>query len=223
MKRLLVGRPLESGRLGETPLPKRVALPIFCGDPLSSVAAEVAAGPGERPRALAGNHVLVLVASVDAPSLRAPPYAKTLRPASLTAVTVAEDPAEAEVLRASWEAHGIDVPLRVLGSPYRSIVQPVLRHVREAPERRGDSVVSVVVPEYAVGHRWEQPLHKQSALRLKARLLFMKNVVVVDVPYRPASAREPAAERARAAEEAKAAGAAEEADAAKAAGTEDRP
>ncbi len=185
-----------------------------------AVAAEVAVGPGERPRALAGNHVLVLVASVNALSLRALSYAKTLRPASLTAVTVAEDPAEAEVLRASWEAHGIDVPLRVLSSPYRSIVQPVLRHVREAPERRGDSVVSVVIPEYVVGHWWEQPLHNQSALRLKARLLFMKNVVVIDVPYRLPSARELAAERARAAEAARAA---EEADAAKAAEREDRP
>lgn len=161
-----------------------------------TVAAEVAVAPGERPHTLAENHVLVLVASVNAPSLRALSYARTLRPASLTAVTVAEDPAEAEVLRATWEAHGIDVPLRVLSSPYRSIVQPVLRHVRDAPERTAESVISVVIPEYVVGHWWEQPLHNQSALRLKTRLLFMKNVVVIDVPYRLASARELAAERA---------------------------
>ncbi|MGW2018006.1 APC family permease [Streptomyces sp. NPDC001927] len=170
-----------------------------------AVAAEVAVPPGARPRPLSGNHVMVLVASINAPSLRALSYAKTLRPASLTAVTVAEDPAEAEVLRATWEAHGIDVPLRVLSSPYRSIVQPVLRHIRDAPERTEDSVVSVVIPEYVVGHWWEQPLHNQSALRLKTRLLFMKNVVVIDVPYRLASARELAAERAKAAERAQAA------------------
>ncbi|MEW1697752.1 APC family permease [Streptomyces sp. NPDC093249] len=167
-----------------------------------AVAAEVAVEAGARPRALAENHVLVLVASVNAPSLRALSYALTLRPASLTAVTVAEDPAEAEALRASWDAHGIGVPLRVLSSPYRSIVQPVLRHVREAPERTGDAVLSVVIPEYVVGRWWEQPLHNQSALRLKARLLFMKNVVTIDVPYRLASARELAAERAKAAREA---------------------
>ncbi|MDT9692415.1 hypothetical protein Q5762_29610 [Streptomyces sp. P9(2023)] len=53
-------------------------------------------------------------------------------------------------------------------------VQPVLRHIRDAPERTEDSVVSVVIPEYVVGHWWEQPLHNQSALRLEARLLFMK-------------------------------------------------
>ncbi|MFJ3586190.1 APC family permease [Streptomyces sp. NPDC090127] len=164
-----------------------------------TVAVEVAVAPDARPRPLAENHVIVLVSSINAPSLRALSYAKTLRPVSLTAVTVAEDPGEAEVLRAAWEAHSIDVPLRVLDSPYRSVVQPVLRHIRDAPERTGDSVVSVVIPEYVVGHWWEQPLHNQSALRLKARLLFMKNVVVIDVPYRLASARELAAERAKAA------------------------
>jgi amino acid transporter len=35
-KRLLVGRPLRDERMAETLLPKRVALPVFCSDPLSS-------------------------------------------------------------------------------------------------------------------------------------------------------------------------------------------
>jgi hypothetical protein len=35
-KRLLVGRPLSSSRMGETLLPKKLALPVFCSDPLSS-------------------------------------------------------------------------------------------------------------------------------------------------------------------------------------------
>src|SRR3954469_18788493 len=33
-----VGKPLRSDRLDETLLPKRLALPVFCSDPLSSVA-----------------------------------------------------------------------------------------------------------------------------------------------------------------------------------------
>src|SRR5215216_6078831 len=36
--RALVGEPLRSDRLTETLLPKRLALPVFCSDPLSSVA-----------------------------------------------------------------------------------------------------------------------------------------------------------------------------------------
>src|SRR4051812_41819900 len=36
--RTLIGDPLRTDRLGETLLPKRLALPVFCSDPLSSVA-----------------------------------------------------------------------------------------------------------------------------------------------------------------------------------------
>ncbi|HMA42476.1 MAG TPA: amino acid permease, partial [Gemmatimonadales bacterium] len=38
IKRLFVGRPLRSAQLPETLLPKWLALPIFCSDPISSVA-----------------------------------------------------------------------------------------------------------------------------------------------------------------------------------------
>src|SRR6478672_2312533 len=38
LSRALVGEPLRSDRLEETLLPKRLALPVFCSDPLSSVA-----------------------------------------------------------------------------------------------------------------------------------------------------------------------------------------
>ncbi|MDR6981364.1 hypothetical protein J2X68_008107, partial [Streptomyces sp. 3330] len=36
-KHWLIGRALRSDRLGETLLPKRIALPVFASDPLSSV------------------------------------------------------------------------------------------------------------------------------------------------------------------------------------------
>ena len=38
LKRVFIGRALESSRLGETLLPKKIALPVFCSDPISSVA-----------------------------------------------------------------------------------------------------------------------------------------------------------------------------------------
>lgn len=37
-KRLLVGRPMRSSLLSDTLLPKKLAMPVFCSDPLSSVA-----------------------------------------------------------------------------------------------------------------------------------------------------------------------------------------
>jgi len=47
----------------------------------------------------------------------------------------------------------------------------------------------VYLPEYVVGHWWEQLLHNQSALRLKARLLFQRGVMVTSVPWQLASSR----------------------------------
>jgi hypothetical protein len=49
-------------------------------------------------------------------------------------------------------------------------------------------VVAVYLPEYVVGHWWEHLLHNQSALRLKARLIFLPGVMVTNVPYQLGSA-----------------------------------
>ena len=46
------------------------------------------------------------------------------------------------------------------------------------------------IPEYVVGHWWEQLLHNQSALRLKARLLFTPGVMVASVPYQLTSSHD---------------------------------
>ncbi|MGG8407103.1 DNA-binding protein, partial [Streptomyces sp. 12297] len=152
------------------------------------VARQVALVPDAVPKRPARHHVVVLVAAVHAPTLKALGFAQLLRPATLTALTVAADD-DAERLRADWAARGIDVPLTILHSPYREVVGPVLGYVQELAGRDPDGVVSVVIPEYIVGHWWEQPLHNQNALRLKARLLFMPGVAVIDVPYRLPSAR----------------------------------
>ena len=57
-------------------------------------------------------------------------------------------------------------------------------------------VVIVYIPEYVVGHWWEQLLHNQSALRLKGRLLFTPGVMVTSVPWQLESSRARAPDRA---------------------------
>ncbi|MFK0220429.1 APC family permease [Streptomyces vinaceus] len=161
------------------------------------VSAQVAVAAGVKPRKPSRHHVLVLVANVHAPTLKALGYAQALRPDTLTAVTVAADEEDARRLREAWAEHDPGVPLKILHSPYREVVGPVLAHVQELAAAEGTDILSVVIPEYVVGHWWEQPLHNQNAFRLKARLLFMPGVAVIDVPYllesaRPAQAAEPA-------------------------------
>ncbi|GAA1902161.1 APC family permease [Streptantibioticus ferralitis] len=147
------------------------------------VAEELKVTPDARPERPSRNHAVVLVSTIHAPTLRAVGYAQSMRPDTLEAVTVAVDPAAAEELHSEWAAHEMGVPLKVLDSPYREITRPVLEYVRGLRRESPRDVVTVLIPEYVLGRWWEQILHNQSALRLKARLLFTSGVMVISVPY----------------------------------------
>jgi amino acid transporter len=129
------------------------------------------------------NHALVLVSKLHLPTLRALSYARATRPDVLEAVTVSVDDAETRALVRKWEDSDISVPLKVIASPYREVTRPVLDYVKRVSKESPRTVVTVFIPEYVVGHWWEQVLHNQSALRLKGRLLFMPNVMVTSVPW----------------------------------------
>ena len=81
-----------------------------------------------------------------------------------------------------WDARGIPVPLVVLASPYREITRPIIDFVKSKRRDSPRDVVTVYIPEYVVGRWWENLLHNQSALRLRARLRVTSRVVVVSVP-----------------------------------------
>ena len=132
-------------------------------------------------------HAIVLVSHVHRPTMRAVAYARASRPQVLEAVTVGVDEDDVARLRAQWDALDLPVPLRVLDSPFREITRPVLQYVRSIRRNSPRDIVVVYIPEYVVGHWWEQLLHNQSALRLKGRLLFTPGVVVASVPWQLAS------------------------------------
>jgi len=117
------------------------------------------------------------------PTLRALSYARATRPDVLEALTVNVDDVDTRKLTAEWEASEVAVPLKVVAAPYREVTGPVLDYVRRISKGAPRTVVTVYVPEYVVGHWWAGLLHNQSALRIKARLLFIPNVMVTSVPW----------------------------------------
>ncbi len=131
----------------------------------------------------ARNHAIVLVSKLHKPTMRALAYARATRPSTLEAITVGVEGKEARELQEEWERRGIQVPLKMLDSPYREITQPILDYVKSLRRRSPRDVVTVFIPEYVVGHWWEHLLHNQSAFRLKARLLFKPGVMVTSVPW----------------------------------------
>jgi amino acid transporter len=128
-------------------------------------------------------HGIVLVSKMHKPTLRAIYYARATRPSTLEAVTVLVDNQDTEDLKADWERLEIPIPLKVLDSPFREVTRPILDYVKNIKRESPRDVISIFVPQYVVGHWWEQLLHNQSALRLKSRLLFTPGVMVVSVPW----------------------------------------
>jgi hypothetical protein len=136
---------------------------------------------GETERPLGKLVIRVLVAGVDAASMRAVNYASTLHADDVRAVHFAFSAEDAASLRREWSRHGPRVRLEVDEAPYRDLRQPLLRHLRALTEE-GDTTVLVLMPEVVV-HGWRRLLHNQRALYLKRLLLFEPNVVLASVPY----------------------------------------
>ena len=128
-------------------------------------------------------HSIVLVSGLNLATRRAVRYARATRPDMLEAITVNVDDRSTRTLVSLWEASEIEIPLKVIASPYREITRPVLDYVRRVRRESPRDVVTVFIPEYVVGHWWEQTLHNQSALRLKTRLLYERGVMVTSVPW----------------------------------------
>ncbi|WP_434597651.1 APC family permease [Streptomyces sp. A5-4] len=149
------------------------------------VAEEIAAdeGPSDDSVRPSRVHSIVLVSKVHKPTLRALAFAKLTRSDTLEALSISVDPVETKALKDEWERRGINVPLKILDSPYREITRPIIEYVKGLRRQSPRDAVSVYIPEYVVGHWYEHLLHNQSALRLKGRLLFTPGVMVTSVPY----------------------------------------
>ena len=128
-------------------------------------------------------HAIVLVSKLHKPTLRALAFAKATRPNVLEGIYVSIDARATNQLLEEWDERNLDTPLKVLHSPYREIVRPIVEYAQEIRRASPRGVVAVYIPEYVVGRWWEQLLHNQTALRLKGRLLFTPGVMVISVPY----------------------------------------
>ena len=138
----------------------------------------------EMVRPVPMNHtVVVLVGRVHKGVLRALTYAKSLRPQHLVAVFVASDDEESDRMQQQWRDFKIDVPLEIVHSAYRELVQPVQAYIEELDSRWANDTVTIVIPEFVVSKWYHHALHNQTALRLKGSLLFREGIVVISVPY----------------------------------------
>jgi amino acid transporter len=134
------------------------------------------------------HRVIVPVGGIHRGVLAALRYAKSISD-DVEAVMVEVDPRRSEEVRAKWKRWGMDVPLTILPSPYRSMVVPLIRHLDGMELELGfDEPVTLVVPEFVPNKLWHFFLHGQTALMLKLALYFRRRAghrvaVVTSVPY----------------------------------------
>lgn len=140
------------------------------------------------------SHAIVLVSTLDKPTLRALNVAAATRPTTLEALTVHDQETDWRTVADHWQELDLQIPLRILYSPYRQFRTPILAHVISLLARSPRDVVVVYIPEFLVGHWWEELLHNQSAKRLRAELAHLPRVVVATVPWQLGSAQQIAGE-----------------------------
>jgi hypothetical protein len=126
--------------------------------------------------------VVVPIAALNRVAKQTLAYARSISD-NVTALHITDNEEEIETMRKQWSELGTDIPLVIIESPYRSLIGPLLSYIDEIDSQRPDDTVTVVLPEFVARHWWEQILHNQSALRIKAALLFRPGTVVTSVPY----------------------------------------
>jgi hypothetical protein len=109
-------------------------------------------------------------------------YARTIS-SDVRAVYVNGNPEITKRLQEDWKYWGDGVPLIVLQSPYRSLLEPLLKYIECVDGERPDDFLTVVLPEFVPARWWQHLFHNQRALLIKGALLFKPNVVVTSVPF----------------------------------------
>jgi amino acid transporter len=126
--------------------------------------------------------VLIPVAAVHDATVRAVIYAKSLNPTHMQGMFFVSDPEDVEGVVEEWHERKVDVPLVLVEAAFREYGEPLLTEIRKYTHS-GDTIVTVVLPEFIPRHWWENLLHNQMAFFFKRLLLFEPNVVVTDVPF----------------------------------------
>jgi amino acid transporter len=141
-----------------------------------------------RPGAIIGSalrrqRVIVPVPEVTRDVVQAVKFGRSMSH-DVTAVHVTDEVDRAEEIRGRFERQVPGIPFVIVESPYRQLVQPLIRYLEFTAERIGDDVLVVLLPEYVSRHWWEKFLYNENARRIRDALLGRKNILVADVPYR---------------------------------------
>lgn len=134
------------------------------------------------PRDIYRNRVIVPVESINKASVRALRYARTISD-NVIAFNVSTDEDQGRKVREKYSALKSDIPLIIKYSPFRKVVEPLLKFIESAEYdyQKGD-VITVILPQFVVKSSWQNVLHNQTRVSIERELLKHKHIVVSTMP-----------------------------------------
>lgn len=128
------------------------------------------------------NRVIVPIESINKASIRALRYAKTISD-NVAAFTVSIDEESGRKIRERFNMLNTDIPLIIKYSPFRKVVDPLLKFIESAEYdyKKGD-MITVILPQFSVKKWWTQVLHNHTRFYIERELLKHKHIVVSVMP-----------------------------------------
>ncbi|QOX64606.1 APC family permease [Anoxybacterium hadale] len=128
------------------------------------------------------NRIIVPIESVNKASVRALRYANTICD-DVIAFCVAIDEHGAREVKEKYEKLGTDIPLVIKFSPYRKVIDPLLRFIESSEyDREVGDMITVLLSEFVVKKWWHRFLHNNTRAYIERRLLKHKHIVVSVMP-----------------------------------------
>jgi len=135
-----------------------------------------------------GDYAIVLMDKLTAPQLKALDYALSSKHDKLEVVHIAVDDEAAARFEREWTEYGIQVPLRIIPSPFRDFGAPLSEYLTEYRAMHPEQRMAIYLPKYVVGHWWEHIFHNHRANRIRKQLMYVRGAMITLVPWRLESA-----------------------------------
>jgi amino acid transporter len=128
------------------------------------------------------NRVIVPIESINKSSIRALRFAKTISD-NVVAFCVSTDEESGKKIQERYKRVKTNIPLIVKYSPFRKVVDPLLKFIESAEYdyKKGD-MITVILPQFSVKRWWHNVLHNQTRLFVERELLKHKHIVVAIMP-----------------------------------------
>ncbi|MDP4089039.1 MAG: APC family permease [Bacillota bacterium] len=128
------------------------------------------------------NRIIVPIESINKSSIRALRYARTISN-NVSAFSVAIDEESEKKIKEAYSKLRTDIPLTVVNSPFRKVVDPLLDFIKSAEYnyQPGD-IITVILPQFSVNKWWQKLLHNGTRVYIERQLLKHKHIVVATIP-----------------------------------------